>query len=215
MFDYLTPRSSLHAFFTPKKSASTGRTRDDAVDLTTPPPDERPAKRAKVSGYFASKDDPTKLKATFKSVPRLGEYRLSRRPEDAPPPKERTAEEEHRHEQWQNAVLGRSFFRRRSLQLDDAAAIALREQLGEVEGEQTPASGSATPATPAPEEDAQPESSAAAALRAKFAAPPAKGRGKKKEDVGPSGLTYTPLEKQYMAIKERSPGVLLMLEGES
>lgn len=120
-------------------------------------------KRAKVSGYFTkSGTDSSKLKATFTSLPRLGDYRLSRKADQAPPPKQRTAEEEQRHEQWQNAVLGRSFFRRRSLQLDDAAAIALREQLGEDANGQDPTSGSATPATLAPEEDQQPESSAAA-----------------------------------------------------
>lgn len=211
-------RPSLHSFFTSKKSSSTGRTRDEAVDLTTPPPEERPAKRPKVSGYFAGPNaegevSSSKLKATFNTVPRLGDYRLSRQAQEAPPPKQRTEEEERRHEKWQNAVLGRSFNRRRSLRLDDAAAMALREELGEdaVAPDQT--SGSATPVTPGPEEDQPAESAATSTLRAKYAAPTTKGRGKKKDDVGPSGMTYTPLEKQYMAIKERWPGVLLMLEG--
>lgn len=187
--------------------------------MTSPPaspsPEERPVKRAKTSGYFAnSSASSSKLKATFTPVPHLHDYRLSRGA-NPPAPKQLTAEEERRREHWQDVVSGRKFFRRRSLQLDDAAEIARREQLGEDVNGQEQASGSATPATPAPEEEEQCESSTAAALRAKFAAPARKGRGKKKEeDVGPSGLTYTPLEKQYMAIKDRWPGVLLMLEGE-
>ena len=53
-------------------------------------------------------------------------------------------------------------------------------------------------------------------LRAKFAPKGtngAKGKGKKKEEVGPSGQTYTPLEKQFMDIKGANPDVLLMMEG--
>lgn len=46
-----------------------------------------------------------------------------------------------------------------------------------------------------------------------------KGKGaprakKKKEEVGPSGQTYTPLEKQYMEMKAKYPDVLLLMEGE-
>jgi DNA mismatch repair protein MSH3 len=40
-----------------------------------------------------------------------------------------------------------------------------------------------------------------------------KGRGKKKEQLGPSGLPYTPLEKQFMEIKEANQDVLLLTEG--
>lgn len=50
--------------------------------------------------------------------------------------------------------------------------------------------------------------------------PPTKGKkstakGKKKqEEVGPSGLVYTPLEKQFMEIKSKNEDVLLLTEGE-
>jgi len=39
-----------------------------------------------------------------------------------------------------------------------------------------------------------------------------KGRGKKQEELGPSGLPYTPLEKQFMEIKDANPDVLLLTE---
>lgn len=43
-----------------------------------------------------------------------------------------------------------------------------------------------------------------------------KGKGKRKEEaIGPSGLSYTPLEKQYIEIKQAHPDVLLLMEGES
>jgi DNA mismatch repair protein MSH3 len=54
-------------------------------------------------------------------------------------------------------------------------------------------------------------------LKAKYAAKGSelakgKGKGKKKEEIGPSGMTYTPLEKQFMEIKMENPDVLLMME---
>lgn len=65
----------------------------------------------------------------------------------------------------------------------------------------------------APKED----NDIASSLRSKYAAkeaPAKRGRKKKVEEVGPSGMTYTPLEKQYMEIKEQWPDVLLLMEGE-
>jgi len=52
-------------------------------------------------------------------------------------------------------------------------------------------------------------------LSAKYAAKDPKGKAKikKKEEVGPSGQTYTPLEKQFMQIKGENPDVLLLMEG--
>lgn len=39
-----------------------------------------------------------------------------------------------------------------------------------------------------------------------------KGKGKAKEEIGPSGQTYTPLEKQVLQLKAENPGVLLIFE---
>jgi DNA mismatch repair protein MSH3 len=40
-----------------------------------------------------------------------------------------------------------------------------------------------------------------------------KGKGRKKEEeIGPSGLSYTPLEKQFMEIKKENMDVLLLME---
>jgi DNA mismatch repair protein MSH3 len=58
-------------------------------------------------------------------------------------------------------------------------------------------------------------------LAAKYGAKEVKGKGKgraparkkKVEEVGPSGQTYTPLEKQYLEHKAQNPDVLLMMEG--
>ncbi|KAF5365702.1 hypothetical protein D9758_003271 [Tetrapyrgos nigripes] len=38
------------------------------------------------------------------------------------------------------------------------------------------------------------------------------GKSKKAEEVGPSGQTYTPLEKQIVQLKKENPGTLLMVE---
>ncbi|KAF8309367.1 hypothetical protein DL93DRAFT_2100103 [Clavulina sp. PMI_390] len=39
-----------------------------------------------------------------------------------------------------------------------------------------------------------------------------KGKGKAKGELGPSGQSWTPLEKQILSLKEQYPGVLLMVE---
>jgi DNA mismatch repair protein MSH3 len=97
--------------------------------------------------------------------------------------------------------------RRRSLALDEAAAADARRAAGidpaEEDGDaEEGVDGSTT--------------EAAAKLRSKYtatAAPVKKGRKKKEEELGPSGMTYTPLEKQYMEIKAKWPDVLLFMEG--
>ena len=102
--------------------------------------------------------------------------------------------------------------RRRSLALDEAAAAEARRAEGidddddeviEVDSDD--------------EKSRKKAEGVGSSLSAKFAAKGAKGagRGKKKEEVGPSGQTYTPLEKQFMEIKGENPDVLLLMEGES
>ncbi|KAK4686072.1 DNA mismatch repair protein MSH3, partial [Tremellales sp. Uapishka_1] len=123
----------------------------------------------------------------------------------------KTPAELARHEKWQARLLtpGGIIPRRKSLALDEAAAAELRG--GIIDG--------------TPEEEEGPEQEdgervraaedVGSKLREKFAAKETgvgKGKGKKKEDVGPSGQTYTPLEKQYMEIKAKWPDVLLMTE---
>lgn len=118
---------------------------------------------------------------------------------------QRTAEQQARHEAFQRIVDGPGLKRRRSLVLDEAAAAEARRAAGEESGEE----GADTP-------DIE-ENAVGANLRSKYAAPekPAKrGRKKKEEELGPSGMTYTPLEKQFMEIKAKWPDVLLMTEGE-
>lgn len=207
-----SPRSSLHAFFAPKPMQS-GKSADDAVDLTDSPPRKRtrasspssapseapPAKRASKpstsSSYFKKPTRPpsTAAPASFE------QYRLSRTGEGAEPTP-RSEEAQARHEAFVRVVSGVGFKRRGSLLLDEAAAAEARGAAGEDSG---------------PSADATPEvDEAAASLRAKYAAPAKRGRKKKEEEVGPSGMTYTPLEKQFMEIKAKWPDVLLMTEGE-
>lgn len=87
--------------------------------------------------------------------------------------------------------------RRRSLALDEAEAEAAAEGEAEV--------------------DADVEEETSTNFASKYAAPTkstAKGKSKKKEEqIGPSGLPYTPLEKQFMEIKAANPDVLLLTEG--
>ncbi|WVQ64881.1 uncharacterized protein L199_003050 [Kwoniella botswanensis] len=137
----------------------------------------------------------------------------------------RSSEQQRRHEAWQDRVLsnGGIIRRRRSLALDEAAAAELRRGVGvdtpDVE------SGTNTPAAEELEEvDSEDESRRKAAegvgskLAAKYASKisdggrTTKGKGKKKEEVGPSGQTYTPLEKQFMEVKEKTQDVLLLME---
>jgi DNA mismatch repair protein MSH3 len=117
--------------------------------------------------------------------------------------------------------------RRRSLALDEAAALEARRQLGLEEGNED---GDDTPPVVVEDRDESDEERQRAAdklgdsLAAKYAAKAdAKGKGKGKaaitrkkkvEEVGPSGQTYTPLEKQYLEHKAQNPDVLLMMEGE-
>lgn len=116
----------------------------------------------------------------------------------------RTAEQQARHEAFQRIVDGPGLGRRRSLVLDEAAAAEARGAAGEDSEE----GGGDTP-------DVE-ESAVGASLRSKYAAPEKakRGRKKKEEEIGPSGMTYTPLEKQFMEIKAKWPDVLLMTEGE-
>ena len=88
--------------------------------------------------------------------------------------------------------------RRRSLALDDADAENEEQGQDLQDGEI---------------EEAEPATN----LASKYAAPaptkPSKAK-KKEEQVGPSGLPYTPLEKQFMEIKAENPDVLLLTEGQ-
>lgn len=217
------PRSSLRAFFAPKPTQS-GRSANDAVDLTDSPPRKRarpssptspappPAKRTeppKASGSSSSYfKKPARAPSTAQPAS-FEQYRLPRRSEAdgegsaSSPRPPRSDEQQARHEAFCRVVGGAGFGRRRSLLLDEAAAEEVRKAVGD------DSDGPSADAT----HDA--EDGAAATLRAKYAAAPAKrGRKKKEEELGPSGMTYTPLEKQFMEIKAKWPDVLLMTEGE-
>lgn len=81
--------------------------------------------------------------------------------------------------------------RRRSLVLDEAEQV---------------------PSDDEPDDDEVKAIGVGSKLAAKFAASTTKAKGKKKEEVGPSGQTYTPLEKQFKEIKLANPDVLLLME---
>jgi DNA mismatch repair protein MSH3 len=117
--------------------------------------------------------------------------------------------QQERHEAWQKRLEGPSGLvpRRRSLNLDEAEAREARAALAAARGEEY-----------VPElDEAEMEmegggdlggidlNESVPASRAKSAkavgAKSAKGRGKKKEEVGPSGLSYTPLEKQVRRLE--------------
>ncbi|KAK8861547.1 hypothetical protein IAR55_002369 [Kwoniella newhampshirensis] len=156
----------------------------------------------------------------------FGTYSLSSTSNEAGPSSSQlapTPEQQARHAAWQAKVLapGGIIRRRRSLALDEAAAAELRGQL-----RLTPDAENGGPTTPISEdrEKAEDDERTTAAesmgkkLAAKYAAKDVdgqgkvKGKGKKKEEVGPSGLTYTPLEKQFMEIKQQNEDVLLLME---
>lgn len=112
--------------------------------------------------------------------------------------------QQKRHEAWQKRLEGPSELVpcRRSLNLDEAGAREARAALAAARGEEyVPdlAEGDLEFGRRGDLGIVDPIESVSAS-RAKSAkaagAKSAKGRGKKKEEVGPSGLSYTPLEKQ-------------------
>lgn len=117
--------------------------------------------------------------------------------------------------------------RRRSLALDEAAAAESRGAIAGENGDD--ADGEAGEGVQevgdgekgSDEERAKSASGVGSKLAAKFTAKgkgavavtKGKGRAKKKEEeIGPSGLKYTPLEKQFMEIKAENKDVLLLME---
>lgn len=169
------------------------RKRARASSPSNPPSHAEPSK-PKSSSYFKRPARPPSTQpASFE------QYRLpptGNGAERAP----RSEEAQARHDAFVRVVAGAGFKRRRSLLLDEAAAAETPPPAGEDSD---------------PSADATPEvEDGAAALRAKYTAPSKRGRKKKEEEVGPSGMTYTPLEKQFMEIKAKWPDVLLMTEGE-
>lgn len=107
-----------------------------------------------------------------------------------------------------------SFRRKRSLALDEAVAAEAREAAG-LEDEGTPFDGSdGDDYKSESEKNAEEVGKQLKKYVAKELAGKGKSKGKKKEEIGPSGLAYTPLEKQFMEIKEQNRDVLLLMEGE-
>ena len=139
------------------------------------------------------------------------------------PSQQRTAAQQEQHEKWHKKVVGGNLIRRRrSLALDEAAALEARREVGGID--EAVADGSVTPQVETADSDEERQQQAeqvGAGLAAKYAARvdgkgkgKAAGRKKKEEEIGPGGQTYTPLEKQYMEIKAKNPDVLLLMEGE-
>jgi DNA mismatch repair protein MSH3 len=210
-----------------------------------------PAKKVKTSSYFgtakpsssagpsrkpstsrASSNGPTHLQSY--RLPRIDpvsssqagsafgsfKYATSSQPRANQP---RTAAQQAKHEEWHRKVVGGTLIRRRrSLALDEAAALDARRQLGLNEDEEEEIVTPPVDDGPDSEEERQKTADKLGeSLAAKYGAKDVKGKGKGKanvrkkkvEDVGPSGQTYTPLEKQYLEHKAQNPDVLLMMEG--
>lgn len=140
------------------------------------------------------------------------------------PTQQRTAAQQEQHEKWHRKVVGGSLIRRRrSLALDEAEALEARKLITGDDVDE--GDGSATPPIVTVDSDEERQTRAEQVgngLAAKYGAKTdgkgkvkAVNRKKKEEEVGPSGQTYTPLEKQYMEIKAKNPDVLLLMEGES
>ena len=150
-------------------------------------------------------------------------------PEDSLPivSQVRTMEQEERHQEWQRRINapGGIVPRRRSLALDEAATAEARRQAREddadADAEEIETAHIDDVARAEEEEHQKIAERVGNKLKEKYAAKgievangKARGQRKKKgEEVGPSGQTYTPLEKQFMEIKAENPDVLLMMEG--
>jgi DNA mismatch repair protein MSH3 len=208
-------------------SATKGNAESQDMDVDLPRPLSRPSSssNATLESYRLPKLVParsTQSGSAFDSFALHNSLSTAATPEtSSSQQRQRTAEQEKRHQAWKDRMLapGGIMPRRRSLALDEAAAAEARGQvIGE--GADEDEEGQGEEAAVDEEEEAGKKAAAGVGsrLKEKYAAKPvasAKGKGKKKEEVGPSGLTYTPLEKQYMEIKAQWPDVLLLTEGES
>ncbi len=123
-----------------------------------------------------------------------------------------------RHEAWQRRTGSMTGLvpRRRSLPLEEAAARAVAGSGGDDNGEEGDEDeAAAVLSDDEGQEEAGPRIGRAAPAAATVASKgKPRGKGKKAEPVGPSGLPFTPLEKQFMEIKAANEDVLLFTEGE-
>ena len=195
------------------------RTSSTSTNAVSGPSGSRKGPNVRLQGYALpsfTQPSPTASGSAFQNYTVETSGRLSS-------PVKRTAEQERVHEAWQEKLgaPGGAFPRRRSLALDEAAAREARVALGESDPGESRAVSETPIVQDSDEEESESRKTAEVVgdkLMAKFAAanPKANGkkpRGKKKADeVGPSGQTYTPLEKQFMEIKKENPDVLLMME---
>lgn len=185
----------------------------------TPGP-SKSAFQSKVSNGPPTKDDPSVSKPSFSKQPPsssriiMGKWKYNGDPERLRVPAtdddqmnvdiltDVEAEKEHayraaRHEKFKARLLEQNFGRRRSLDLEQAEMGDYGQ--GDWDGEVD------TGAAEEEEEEDMAGGSKMKVLREKLSAKGkggkqllvgAKGKGKAKEQIGPSGLTYTPLEKQ-------------------
>jgi DNA mismatch repair protein MSH3 len=242
------PRPSPKASGTANTQAIEVFDDDEPIDVTGSPP---PAKKPKTSSYFGSaKPGPSAGPSRRPSASRepsnaptpLQNYRLPR-PDQASrsqagsafdtftytsesqprASQTRTAAQQAKHEEWHRKVVGGTLIpRRRSLALDEAAALEAKRQLGVEDEEVEIVTPVVDDGGESEEERQKTADKLGESLAAKYGAKEVKGKGKGKaaarkkkvEEVGPSGQTYTPLEKQYLEHKAQNPDVLLMMEGE-
>lgn len=131
-----------------------------------------------------------------------------------------TEARKRRHAEWQRRLQGPTGLvpRRRSLNLDEAEAREVRTALAEARGEVyvSDVEDSADLEDAAGDNDgiamAAGSSRGGKAKSTKAAVgKTTKGSGKKKEEVGPSGLVYSPLEKQVRALVHSLHGTQLTL----
>ncbi|KAL7413339.1 muts domain V-domain-containing protein [Mrakia frigida] len=117
-----------------------------------------------------------------------------------------------RHEAFKAKLLGRNFGRRKSLDLDMADELGLGGEDGQDEGgnhddnedEDKDESGSRQKMKNLKEKLTAKEKGKGKEV--------GKGGKKKLEAVGPSGMTWTPMEKQVLEAKAAHPGMLLIFE---
>ncbi|WWC68667.1 uncharacterized protein I206_102599 [Kwoniella pini CBS 10737] len=195
--------------------------RTTSSNTTPAPPSTNASTSATLETYRLPK---TRIQPSSQSGSAFDVYSVSSEAGPSTSSQTRTEEQQRKHEAWQNRLMnGGLIRRRRSLRLDEAAAAELRRQ----NGIETPEneSGMDTPTIEEPEgidSDDEDRRKAAEGVGSRLAAKYAskvtdgskttKGKGKKKEEVGPSGQTYTPLEKQFMEVKAKNQDVLLLME---
>ncbi|KAJ3512522.1 hypothetical protein NLJ89_g3471 [Agrocybe chaxingu] len=211
-------QSSISSYFQPPASSKSQKRFNSPIDLTLDDDDEPvPRKRPRLTESPSVSTVKAVPKATSSksgtAVAQSWRFSLSSAKAGSGPSKQRTAAEQERHEAFKRKLLQDNsrflprFSERNDHELDEEDRMDVDEPEGS--GQDSDSDGDSR-FKKLSEMFANKEKGKAKATKN---APQTK-RTKKatREEIGPSGKPYTPLEKQVLKLKEDNPGTVLMIE---